>query len=471
MSLRITQGIIFSQSLRDIQRSLLGTVKLQQQIASGLRVNRPSDDPAATLRILPLKSDLRRLDLMIENTNLAKETLNTGAASLEDASAIIQRVRELAIQGANGTVSAGDRASLGQEIDQILQQMVSVANAQRGGRFLFGGTVTNKPPFALITGPNGSRVEYRGNLETLTVDVAPGVQTALNIPGSDIFLNKDREVTNFAGSTGAVPGTGTFTGKGADTVSISFAGLNIPAGVVGIAQGTGTTTALGNLSYTYVASPPTLSINGGVATPVTAGEQELPVGKQGSVISLNLSLPITPATGTLTSTANLSIDGGLSNTLVDFTSNELQVTDSISGNEVSVDVSALTITGEEQVAYGGIFDLFETLITIRDLLQNADGNSQSSVSNALSSSLGKLDKAHENLLDGLRGLGFRSQNMSLIQNRVEGLRATSQEALSLSRDTDIVSAIVEFNEANTIYQAALQVGARVVQISLLNFLR
>lgn len=111
------------------------------------------------------------------------------------------------------------------------------------------------------------------------------------------------------------------------------------------------------------------------------------------------------------------------------------------------------------------------MITIRDLLQNADGNSQSSVINALSSTLGKLDTAHENLLDGLRGLGFRSQNMSLIQNRVEGLRATSQEALSLSRDTDLVAAIVEFNEANTIYQAALQVGARVMQLSLLNFLR
>jgi len=408
---------------------------------------------------------------MIENSNLAQETLDTGAASLEEASSIMQRLRELAVQGANGTLSDGDRKSLAGEVDQILNQMISVANAQRGDRFLFGGTVTDQPPFSLVDGPNGSTVVYHGNLQTLSVDVAPGVETALNIPGSEIFQSRDREPTTFSGSTGANPGTGTFTGKGADTISIGFAGLNIPGGVTGIAQGTGTTTALGNLSYTYIDSPPTLSVNGGMAVAVTGGVQEFPVGNQGAVISLNISPPITPSTGALTSTASMSIDGGLSNTLVDFTANEIPVTDSINGNEVSVDVSALSNTGEEQVAYGGVFDLFETMIRIRDLLQNADSNSQASVGSALSSSLGKLDKAHENLLDGLRSLGFRGQNMTLIKNRVEGLKATSQESLSLIRDTDVVSAIVQFNEANTVYQAALQVGARVVQNSLLNFLR
>ncbi len=471
MSLRITQGMIYSQSLRDIRNSLFGSTVLQQQISSGLRVNRPSDDPAAAMRILPLNTDLRQLDQMLDNSQLAQETLNLGTASLEDASSMVQRVRELVVQAANSTLSDGDRSSISEEINQVLEQMVSVANVKRGDRYLFGGTVTDRPPFQLVNGPNGSRVAYTGNLESLSVAVAPGVDTALNIPGSEIFMQKTRLPSSFTGGSGAQLGTGNFSGSGADTLSVSFAGLSIPGGTTGIAQGSGNTTALGDLDYTFTASPPSLSINGGPSVAVAGGVQEIPVGTQGAVVSLDLTLPINPASGTITSNANLSIDGGASSSLVDFSSAQVQVTNGSNGNEVSVDVNNLFITGDEEVVYGGVFDLFETMVHIRDLMQNPTGKSPGAISNALSKSLDKLDLGHESVLDGLRSLGFRNQNMNLLQNRVEGLKVNTQESLSLAQDTDMVSAIVEYNEQNNLYQAALQVGAQVVQTSLLNFLR
>src|SRR5689334_14102103 len=112
MSLRITQGMLYSKALADVHSSLYRYSQLQQEVASGRRINRPSDDPAGALRLLPLRNDLRNLEQLGDNVGLARETLNLGAASLEDGSALMSRVRELTTQAANSTISRGDRASI-----------------------------------------------------------------------------------------------------------------------------------------------------------------------------------------------------------------------------------------------------------------------------------------------------------------------------------------------------------------------
>ncbi|MEI2784970.1 MAG: hypothetical protein V9E82_04605 [Candidatus Nanopelagicales bacterium] len=125
MSMRITQSMMYSRAKADVQSGLLRYTQLQQQVASGKRISRPSDDPAATLRILPLRNDLRNLDQLSGNVALAQETLDTGAASLEDASALMQRVRELTTQAsaissavAPAVVSSGPSTSPSKPLSQ-----------------------------------------------------------------------------------------------------------------------------------------------------------------------------------------------------------------------------------------------------------------------------------------------------------------------------------------------------------------
>src|SRR5688572_10001951 len=101
MSLRITQGMLYSRALADVQSGLFRYSRLQQEVATGRRINRPSDDPAGALRVLPLRNDLRDLEQLGGNVALARETLNLGAAALEDGSALMSRVRELTTQAAN----------------------------------------------------------------------------------------------------------------------------------------------------------------------------------------------------------------------------------------------------------------------------------------------------------------------------------------------------------------------------------
>jgi flagellar hook-associated protein 3 FlgL len=475
MSLRITQGMLYSRALGDAQSGLFRYSRLQEQAATMRRINRPSDDPAAALRILPLRADLRNLDNLSENVALARETLNTGAASLEDASSLMQRVRELTTQAANGTVSESDRQSIAAEVEQLLNQLVSIGNSRRGDRFLFGGTENDSAPFELVDSGSGSRVVYRGNRDSLEVDVAPGVTTALNVPGDAIFQRRDRGATTLtpalgSAATGALPvGIGD-TGIGFGSLAVTFAGLHTDAPST-VTAGAGTTDALGELSYTFTTAPDTLSVGGGPAIALPAVDTDFTTA-DGRTISLSVTGPATPASGTFTAKANLSVDGGETvREVSDFSASSVQLHDSRAGTVLNVDVRGLARTGEEQVKYAGTFDAFTTLITLRDLMQNGAGLPEQAVRDRIAQMLVEVDNAHDAVLDGVRELGFRSSSMDVIGNRVEGLRVSRKESLSLVEDADVAETIFEMRHQELAYQTALQIGSRVIQTSLQSFLR
>jgi len=477
MSIRITQGMLYSQALGDVQNSLFRYSRLQTEVATGRRINRPSDDPAAALRILPLRNDLRSLDQMVDNVALARETLNTGAASLEDGSALMQRIRELTTQAANGTLSAGDRSSIGAEVEQLLNQLVGIGNSRRGDKYLFGGTENGDPPFDLVSDAGGTRVVYRGNRESLDVEVAPGVRTALNVPGDSIFQLRNRGATTFtpaagAGTvgTGAVPAGAGDTGIGFGDLSVTFAGLGTGTPSE-ITAGTGPTTAVGPLTFEFTTGPNTLGIGGGTKLPIPVTNGTFTTA-DGRTITLSVTGVPTTLTGTFTANANLTTDGGETfTTVTDFSQSSVQVRNSFDGTVLNVDVQNLARTGDEHVKFQGTFDAFTTLVTLRDLLQNEEGLPDQIVRDRVAQMLTEVDSAHDAILDGVRELGFRSSSMDVLSNRVEGLRASRTESLSLVQDTDIAEAILDLQRQDLSYQAALQVSSRVIQTTLASFLR
>jgi flagellar hook-associated protein 3 FlgL len=475
MSMRITQSMMYSRAKADVQSGLFRYTQLQQQVASGKRISRPSDDPAAALRILPLRNDLRNLDQLSGNVALAQETLNTGAASLEDASSLMQRVRELTTQAANGTVSPGDRQSIGAEVEQLLNQLVSIGNSKRGDRFLFGGTQNDTAPFELVEDSGGTRVVYHGNHDNLNVDVAPGVTTALNVPGDAIFQHRSRSSTTLtpasgSSATGIASAGGGDTGIGFGQLDVTFAGLHSDAPST-VTAGAGTTNALGQLAFTFTSSPDTLSVGGGPALnlPITDGAFTTADGR---TISLSVTGVPATTTGVFTAKAGVSSDGGQTVVEVsDFSSNSVQVTNSYDHTVINVNTENLARTGQEVVKYGGTFDAFTTLITLRDLLRNGDGLADDTVRDRIAQMLSQVDHAHDAVLDGVRELGFRSSSMDVLKNRVEGLRISRTESLSNIQDTDLASAILDLQQQDISYQAALQVSSRVIQTTLQGFLR
>ncbi|MCA8952366.1 MAG: flagellar hook-associated protein FlgL [Planctomycetes bacterium] len=474
MTIRITQGMLYSRTLADIQRGLLRYSRLQQEVATGRKVNRPSDDPAAALRILPLRSDLRNLEQLGSNVALARESLDTGAASMEDASALMQRVRELTTQASNGTLSPEDRASIAAEIDQMLRQMVSIGNSRRGDRYLFGGTESSVAPFELIDDQDGARVIYHGNHDLLQVEVAPGVKTALNLAGDGVFMQRSRGATSFSASpgataTGAASAGGGDTGIGFGELQVTFAGLHTDAPST-VTAGSGTTDAVGPLTFAFTTTPATLSVSGGPALnlPITDGAFQTADGR-----TISLTVTGVPATtsGTFTAKAGLSTDGGETIQEISSFGGTVMVRDSFDDTVLNVDVTGLNRAGTDQVKFEGTFDAFTTLITLRDLLRNEDGLGNETVRDRIAQMLSEVDGAHDAVLDGVRELGFRSSSMDALENRVDGLRISREQSLSLVQDTDIAEAILDLQRQDLAYQAALQVSSRVIQTSLTGILR
>lgn len=470
MSLRVTQGTLFALANSNITSGLMRYARLQQEVSTGRRVNRPSDDPAAALRIIPLTNDLRHLDQLAENISLARESLNTGAAALEDGSSLMQRLRELTMQASNGTISDTDRSSIAAEVEQLLNQMVSIANSKRGETYLFAGTNSDRQPFDMITDAGGTRVVYNGNHERTNIEVAPGVTTPLSLAGDAIFQHRQRTGVTFSGGdTGARPTGRGDNGVGFQNLTVSFNGLHTDAPST-VTAGTGTTNALGALDYVFTAAPPTLTVGGGetVALPVTNTDFTT---ADGTVINLSVSGVPATLTGTFTAKAGLSTDGGATVTDVsDFSNAAASVRNSYDHTVLNVDVTQLSQTGEELVKHAGTFDTFTVLATLRDLLRNNDGLSSEQVRDRISNLLAEVDSAHEGVLDGMRELGFRSSSMELLGGRVASLKISRSESLSLVQDTDMADSILQLQRQDITYQAALQVSARMIQTSLQSFL-
>jgi len=482
MTLRVTRAMLFRSTLWNIQKNSRRLSTLQEMLGSGRKINRPSDDPAGVLRMLPLKVDLKKLARNKENIALSKEILNIGTSALQDASSLMIDARGLALQGANGTMSEQDMKSLGNQVDQILQQMVSLANTNRAGRYIFGGSKTLTSPFELTDEDGVTRVLYKGDGNTVKVEIGPGLETATNLPGDQVFLSRNRGATTFEGRTGIKAGSGTDNGVGMDFILVRHTTTQLSGTLHGVALASTSAsndTLLGSSHTVTIASGPSISIDGGPPVSFTPGPGATDVtvkGPNGGEVHLDLSGwdNTVPTSFSLDSSFELSLDDGKSWTQVDATApipSNIQIVDSVTGLVTNVDARGVHTAGNEVVMYQGTFDAFQSLIALRDTLNNSYGLDRNRQKEVLQKLLGQLDEAHDGVLEALRTLGGRIQKMELVKGRVEDMELSLTDSLGDVRDIDLADTILKMTQQETLFQSSLAVGARVVQPTLLDFLR
>ncbi len=128
-------------ALRDLRTNIFNRT---EQIASGKRVNRPSDDPVAAERINQFRNVLRTTERRLSTVNEAVGRLNFSDSVLDQAGNTIQRAKELAIRMRNETNTDVERRNAAQEVQQLLEGLAGVANTELNGRFIFAGSQTLK---------------------------------------------------------------------------------------------------------------------------------------------------------------------------------------------------------------------------------------------------------------------------------------------------------------------------------------
>jgi flagellar hook-associated protein 3 FlgL len=172
----------------------LATAQKQQntaleQLATGRRVNKPSDDPSASAQVV-INHDLSsQTDSFQNNSSSISGQQQTADSTLSSVVTALQRAISLGVQGANsGTLSPSNRQAIADELRGVQSELVSLANVAYQGRFIFSGTEQGTPPY-VVDNSTASGVRYVGNAGVNTVTIGNGYQLQVNLPGSQLFTS------------------------------------------------------------------------------------------------------------------------------------------------------------------------------------------------------------------------------------------------------------------------------------------
>lgn len=197
--MRITNQGMLNNYLNNLNRNLTQMQKYQDQLSSGKEIRRPSDDPFAVTRSMSLHTSINQNDQYLRNIEDSlgwTDMTDTALGSMGD---IMNRLRELTIQGANGTLSDTDQGAVQDEVEQLIDQIAQIGNTNYDGRYIFAGQDTTKPPFSATD----NVLKYKETTEAteftdqmLVREISQNVTMEINIPGNWIIQGKhDDELT------------------------------------------------------------------------------------------------------------------------------------------------------------------------------------------------------------------------------------------------------------------------------------
>jgi len=189
MPFRIAQESLNRTALSNINLNYKKIQETQEKLSSGKRINRPSDDPSGTRKVLGLKAEEFQVQQFLDNTETAKEQINFTSNTLESIQDIFSKIKELTIQASNDTLGQSERKIISGELDELLESVLQNANTDNNGRYIFSGTQTLTSAFTATRDSNGniSSVSYNGNNEEIKYQIGPNTFMQINLPGGKLF--------------------------------------------------------------------------------------------------------------------------------------------------------------------------------------------------------------------------------------------------------------------------------------------
>lgn len=370
--------------------------RLQEQASTGSRINRVSDDPSAAYRVMGLNTEQRALDNYADNLSEIVSLLELSSTVIQEIASSLTETRVRLTQISGGIYSDEARQRTAEGINDILEQIVSLANTRHTGQYLFGGGDTASAPY-LVERANGqiASVTYRGSDENRKVEVAPGVNSSAFFVGDDMFRSDDRGELVFLGETGARTGTGTSTVRGDTWLTI--------------------TGSAGNYA--------------------------------------------------------LSIDDGQTTFNTDGTHINLAVTNPETGEILYVDTTGITGAGVDMVRAPGTYDIFNTLISIRDILQNEKGISGSQLRQLQDNSLRSLEEVNGLIVEAEVAVGARVGFLDNLKDSLKNLKYDAEDETTRLQEADIAQIAIDLSRREILYQMSLSVAGKLLSMSLLDFLR
>jgi flagellar hook-associated protein 3 FlgL len=199
--MRISTRMFQEGALRSLRGNLETLSRLQEQVATGRRVNKVSDDPGAATQIMRTQAQIRDAGQYRSNGTEAATRMNTEDAVLTSASKLLEQARELALGVADRAPSDPERQSMVNSIHELRQQLISLGNTRVGNEYIFGGTSTAVPAFTASGAYDGT-----GTMRTTEID--HGVMVATNHTGARLFSSALQHLDDLEAQLGGGTKTG-----------------------------------------------------------------------------------------------------------------------------------------------------------------------------------------------------------------------------------------------------------------------
>lgn len=184
--MRVTQSMLSGNMLRNLSNSYSKLGKLQEQVNTGKKVNRPSDDPVTAMKGINYRTSLNSVEQFSRNIGEAYNWLDTTDDTFDKIGDALQRANELMVEASNDTMTADDRKKVESELQQLREHVQNLANTKIGDRYIFSGTKTTTAPF---DGTN--YVEDPAFEKSIDIEVFDGITMKINSTPMKMFKDID----------------------------------------------------------------------------------------------------------------------------------------------------------------------------------------------------------------------------------------------------------------------------------------
>jgi flagellar hook-associated protein 3 len=472
MFIRTTQQLMVNSAIDYARQHSLALARLQQQVSTGLRINRPSDDPGSVRAAISHDFTDQELEGYLSNISAARNRLNVSVTQLQAAKDVFVEARSIAFDSRQTT----DREALVAQLDRLIDRLHNIANDRFEGNYLFSGNAVQTRPFEFDGA--GNQGEYLGSSQHTQVTIGAELSADVLWSGAGVFQPRHRQGTIYLGNTGAAAGSGTDSGLGFGTLAVRHVATTY-AGGSGVAPGTSSPGGdsvigpTGSHRLTIDAVGRTISLNGGNPVDYTGTESDLKItGATGEVVYVDVTSIVPSFQGdvSINATGALSMDGGASEVAIDFSTNQMLVHSSTE-TVTFVDSSNIRRSGVAHLEYSGTTDAFGALEELRLDLLNERGLKESAWQDSITRRVDELDRIANHLLDIVGQQSATLANLDSVQIHHEDLQLETRRILGDLTSADLAEVITQLQARQNLLQTTYATTVTILNSSLVNFIR
>lgn len=187
--MRITDKVMNNTFISNVNSTVDRLYQTQMEITTGRRVNEPSDDPVDAMTSMTIRTRLNDLEQYQRNISQAEAGLSNAETAIEELVEIFQDLSTLAVQGASDSYDESDKAAIAGEVNQLLEQLVSLANSRSESVYVFAGSDNDIAPYVAERDESGNITSVRttGSSGDIMSLIGENVSIKTNVNGEDVF--------------------------------------------------------------------------------------------------------------------------------------------------------------------------------------------------------------------------------------------------------------------------------------------